>query len=425
MKSLLKPLLIIVTLLLAGLGQFGPQKDFHYDLRNRITGARLMEQHRSPYFFQWQPTDGERTFDPLDDESTALTRTTVTPFFLRMMAVLNHLDEPQIQTTWFLFSYLLLSGSCFLLCIAAEKKHRFAIILLFAMSLLSFPWQHHLFAGQYYVLLLFLFSALYVLLKQEKNYIQWQIAASFVFFVLLLIRPTAILFLMPFVFYPKRFKILLGSTIVLLLLYTAWIFASGEFLFWKDYITMLEEWNRIFLSNGADIIKRNTHQFASIEGQPFHINHNITLAQISNIPALFQLAFQQTLPSITGPIIIAALIALFAWRRWKIKIEINIHELFITAFLLYISAEFLLQIYRFNYNAIQWLFPLAILFTEPLSNNIRKYIAALCVAGWLLNLSFFHFIPMNTFIGEVLIALAIFLFIIYSWRNSGQIKTGV
>ena len=61
------------------------------DLRNRITGARLMEDGKDPYFFKWQPSDPMKYYEPKDYKGLEVSSSTSSPFFHRLISPLNHL----------------------------------------------------------------------------------------------------------------------------------------------------------------------------------------------------------------------------------------------------------------------------------------------------------------------------------------------
>lgn len=392
---------------------------FNHDLRNRVVGSRLIHENRSPYYFQWTSADGERFYDPLDNERTELTRCTATPFFLRLIQPLILMNEPGIQLSWFVISYLLLAASCFLFCISAEEhQRRPAIILIFALSGFSFPWSVHLFSGQYYIFVVFLLSLIYFLLQHNDQ--SRQFVAGFVIAILVLIRPTAILFFIPFLFRFRAYKKFLLSAGALLAIYLAWAYLSGEIHYWKEFVSMSKEWNLIFYNDSDEIVSRNSSWPAKVEGQPLVIASDICGIQVSNLPKIIKLLFHYRLSMPATQLILVFFSAalLFFFRR---SFHQHITSLLLSGFFIYFFSEFVLYIYRSNYNAVQWIFAVAIVFVTTAPRKASRWLYIFLLTGWILNLLPMSFIKMNTTIGEILIVAALFIFM-YQQEKAAQIN---
>src|SRR5438445_9849442 len=74
------------------------QRYYGSDLRNRVVGARLIKDGRSPYFYKWRIADGVRyydpdNFDPDNCEHDSISVITATPFFHHLLSPIA--DQPQ------------------------------------------------------------------------------------------------------------------------------------------------------------------------------------------------------------------------------------------------------------------------------------------------------------------------------------------
>src|SRR5580692_10572241 len=78
------------------------------DLRNRIVGARLVEDGRDPYTYKWKTGDGIRYYDPknFDDHHTSVI--TVSPFFLHLLSPVAGMPFSGISRWWLVLEYLAL-----------------------------------------------------------------------------------------------------------------------------------------------------------------------------------------------------------------------------------------------------------------------------------------------------------------------------
>jgi hypothetical protein len=54
-----------VLLIIAFIRDARYEKLYPGDLRNRVVGARLIYDGKSPYFYKWQPQDGMRYYNSL------------------------------------------------------------------------------------------------------------------------------------------------------------------------------------------------------------------------------------------------------------------------------------------------------------------------------------------------------------------------
>ena len=77
------------------------------DLRNRVVGARIIEDGGSPYFYKWKPGDPLRYYDPQAFDIYIPSISTSTPFLHRLLIPLAGLPFATIMRVWMGVLYLL------------------------------------------------------------------------------------------------------------------------------------------------------------------------------------------------------------------------------------------------------------------------------------------------------------------------------
>ncbi len=405
--------IIAAILFIAGfIYNLGVLPYFQHDLRNRITGARLMKANNSPYFYHWNAVDGEKFFDPSDYGEHPVTRTTATPFVLRSLGLIADQPQKNIQPAWFCFEYLLLILSWWVLFrMKKDEDYRQKLTLLFSLSTLCFTWFCHLFSGQLYIVHVALLSMIYYFLQKENRLIRNDVAAAFLFVVLLLTRPNMILIGLPFLFIATHYKRFIIASAVFLSIYIFWVLLSNEHYFWKEYFQSASMWAEIWQNNPPASLQTYNHYPGPIEGIPLQIIPQIKRAQLSNIPLLWKIAVGHKLPDTVCYLLLALSAIFLIWISYKKLLQpLQLPGLFIAGFLIYSASEFFLPVARANYNGLQWLFPVAVML--PALTSKDKWIYFLLIAGFIFSLPLQSFIKMNTLIGEVFIAAALLYFLL-------------
>src|ERR1700755_3219804 len=104
-------LLVLAVLLVLG---YAIHRDIHYekayagDLRNRVVGARMVKDGRSPYFYKWREGDGLRYYDPQNFDTWKPSHMTSTPVLYRLLSPLVEMPQAAISKWWLGVQYLLL-----------------------------------------------------------------------------------------------------------------------------------------------------------------------------------------------------------------------------------------------------------------------------------------------------------------------------
>lgn len=383
------------------------------DLRNRVVGARMVSDGRSPYFYKWQPADGIRYYDPDNFDSLKVSNTTATPLFHRLLIPLSNAAEKNIQMYWVLLQYLLFAATVWMGWLAASNSLQKTVVLLVsAVFLQTDAWTMEIANGQVYIIVPFLAMAFYHCLRSAPLPSYRLLLAGFIAAVFIGIRPNALLFLLPFLWWIRKRSLkqglLLFSVPVLLL---AWVlFQPGERMLWQDYRLHLNEqvkvhqdmlpslqqnaprpsiqqWEGIDISEMQRQERWHPIRFNSENGNLFVLVNSVTHQKIP----VFALAVLLLL-------CILSFLLLF-YRKYRGSATWSVAEMALAGYLLLMIADFLSPVHRHQYYAVQWLFPLLML-----ANGYRRMNPwwLMVLGGLLLNCADISFIKMEHTIGELL-----------------------
>src|ERR1700722_13331800 len=84
------------------------------DLRNRITGIRLLAHHIDPYHYKWQEPQPPEYCDPYSNPLLPVSKTPAPPTLLLLHLSLAVLPYRIAQFLWFLLQWSLLLGTAWL-----------------------------------------------------------------------------------------------------------------------------------------------------------------------------------------------------------------------------------------------------------------------------------------------------------------------
>ena len=382
------------------------------DLRNRITGIRIMADHLDAYHYKWQEPDPPEYCDPFNNPSplVPVSKTTATPALLLLHGPLALLPYRLAEFLWFPLQWMLLLGT------AALWIRRFPKTcqrLLFAALVTGFTytaaWRLHAERGQSYVILLFLFAwwlGATLEPKTGNRFLTGLLAG-----LLVTLRPPFLL-LAPFLLLHRRGQ-LFGATVGLLLGIGLPLLVNPES--WPDYTSAMQINSELY-RNGIDPRPPPQHYPPTIEGVPTDI-----LASYVTIPyADFSVhAFLRWIGLAPFPDLPPILLAgtLFMGWLWLTRNQ-QIEKLLLGVAAWFFLIDLFLPAYRNNYNDVLILnvaalgliasttFPLAgwaCVLALPLGWIV--YVAA-PTQPWLINLSSFFFTlgailfllePMSTF----------------------------
>ncbi len=182
------------------------------DLRNRITGIRLLEHGLDAYHYKWHAGDPPEYCDPTDNPHNDVSRTTVTPALLLLHLPLAPLPYRMVEFSWVVVQWLLLLGigGLWFRAVPTSLARWLARLAVVAFSFTA-AWRLHAERGQSYVLITFLFTFwLTVTLDPRRGFLAGCLAG-----VLIALRPPFIL-LVPFLCRQGRGQLVGAATGLLL-----------------------------------------------------------------------------------------------------------------------------------------------------------------------------------------------------------------
>ncbi|MCE0484103.1 MAG: glycosyltransferase 87 family protein [Methylacidiphilales bacterium] len=216
------------------------------DLRNRITGERILENHLDAYHYKWQESEPPEFCDVYNNPQLPVSKTTATPALLMLHMPLAALPYRIGQFSWLFLQWLLLLGTMWLwLRLCATPQQRLLLVLFITGFTYTAAWRLHAERGQAYVLLLFLFAAWLSLTFAAKhgNSFWTGLLAG----VLVALRPPFLL-LAPFLVLHRRGQ-LLGMGAGLLLGFGLPLLINSSC--WSDYYSAIQIHSNLY-RNGID-----------------------------------------------------------------------------------------------------------------------------------------------------------------------------
>jgi hypothetical protein len=397
------------------------ERQYTGDLRNRIVGARLQKDGRLPYFYKWSPTDGLRYYDPQNFDEAKVSNITATPFTHRLLYPLVEKQQRSISQLWLAIEYILLLLTISIaLLLAKSRLQRLLVLLLGLMFLLTSAWKVHIAAGQYYIIIPPLCLVFYYFFSRKK-FLFNAIITGIIAGSLILIRPNIVFFFLPFLllwkYQPLRYRILFSISVLAIL-----SIAFADRALWSDYQHAIGEQLKSHQSNDATVQHNlpDPH-FAVWEGwdtkeivkeanaHPFHIQ-----TEHSNLFVFAKRILSIQWPdwvAVYLPVLFIALLFLLFIKKKRKEMPLPLFSIALLASCLYMLSDLCSPFYRFQYNAVQWLFPLGLAAACYSSRYKKTYL--LLLTGVLLNIieiPAFHF---EHTIGEYLL---LFGFIILAFR---------
>ena len=212
------------------------------DLRNRITGARLMEAGMNAYSYKWHGGDPAEFCDLYNNPKLPVSKTTATPAMLILHAPLSALPYRPAQLLWLAAQWALLLGTGWLwLRACAMPWQRWLVVAAVTGFTYTASWRLHAERGQAYVLLAFLFAWWLTATldpKRGNGFI-----AGFLAGMLVMLRPPFAL-LLPFLALHRRGQ-WLGAAVGLLLGLGLPMFWSVSC--WPDYFSAMQTHAELYL----------------------------------------------------------------------------------------------------------------------------------------------------------------------------------
>lgn len=246
------------------------------DLRNRITGIRLLEEGQDPFHYKWRTHEPERFCDPYNNLAVSVSKTTVTPAFLVLHAPLGALPYRPAQYLWLLAQWGALLGMLALWRRALPPGLSFPVLGLFVAGFtFTAAWRLHAERGQCYAILAFLLACWLVLSREPGQHPRRAVWAGALAGVLIALRPPLLLVIAPFLLWRRREQwpglglgLAAGAVLPLFL-------DPGC---WGDYGSAMQTWSDLYRSGANPRPPRQAFP-AMVEGIPIDI-----LGRFAGIP---------------------------------------------------------------------------------------------------------------------------------------------
>jgi hypothetical protein len=330
------------------------------DLRNRVVGARIIEDNSSPYFYKWKPGDALRYYDPQAFDIYTPSISTSTPFLHRLLIPLANLPFATAMRVWLVILYVLYFAMvAYAIVIARDAEARLAVVVTALLFLLTNAWELHTKYGQTYLLIPALAMLVVTLWR-------WPAAAGCAAAALVMVRPNAVLFVVPLLM-GREFK---WSFVVPGFIALGWVLLSpGERGLWGDYDSMLGEQVKVHQDLGAatraavndpgylhwEGLDMDTVR-ARIARDPVHI-----YSENGNLFVLYRKIVGRRMPLVLlgmlGVLFIGSVMVALVLVRRRFG-ELEPAQLAIIGFCLYMISDLFSPIYRHAYYGVQWIMPL-------------------------------------------------------------------
>lgn len=421
----------IITIICTGIFAWSVYRDIqldkHYpgDLRNRVVGARMIKDGRSPYFYKWQEGDGTRYYDPSGFDSLKVSNITATPFFHHLMYPLAEMPERQLSRWWLVIEYLMLLVTVLVaLSFTVTRQQKCLVLITTALCLLTEAWTMHIAHGQNYLCIVFL-AMLFCYCLSKKHSLFWGIAAGTTAVSLILIKPTALLFFIPFLFIVKKYpRSYILAFLLPIAVITGWIFISSpERNLWIDYKAHIAEQVKAHQQLGPAMQHNapdpqfnpwegiDKNELSNLQSQhPVYVyseNGNVFFI----VEKLFHIKMTVAALSFLSFIIILLITGLFYYRNRNSGF--NWQNVAILGFCLFMIADLFSPVFRHQYYTVQWIFPLLLAAATYTPSQKRLFFLLAC--GLVLNITNIASFKMEHTIGEYLLLLT-FLLLSFTYK---------
>ena len=234
------------------------------DLRNRITGVRLLEHGIDAYHYIWHEGDPPEYCDTRNNPHLTVSKTTVTPALLMLHLPLAELPYRLAQFLWLFAQWFLLLGTAWLwLRVCTTPLMSWLVALFVTAFSYTQAWRWEAERGQSYVLLVFLFACWCRLTTTMDSKRDTGFAAGCIAGFLVALRPPFIL-LLPFLALHRRGQ-WIGATAGLLLGFGLPLLINPAG--WTDYFSAMQT-NSYLYRHGINPAKGPQNFPPTIEGTP-------------------------------------------------------------------------------------------------------------------------------------------------------------
>lgn len=400
------------------------------DLRNRIVGARLQKDGMAPYTYIYRAGDPVRYYDE-NNCFEGVSNITSSPFQHTLLYPLCEFPQRTISRIWLFIEYLLLLITGLLAYrLAKNNTQKVIVCMAFALFICTEAWKVHIAMGQTYIVIPFLAMVIYYCFTQKQSRVA-AIVAGLASLSLVLVRPNAAVFFLPFLFmigtYSRQYLTWISASI--LLLAAIYFSSSDNRVLWKQFPAAVKE--SVKLHQG--FVKTDTTGFYKVKlkeyegwnGDEVRKTTESALftrhSEHGNIFNLYTLVLKRQMPvsmmNLFMGVAIIILFALYYFSRKKYG-AVELSNVAIFAFCLYMISDLSSPIYRHQYYTMQWLFP--VLLAAAVYKPAYKWLYGGLLFALLLNIINTDVIKMEHTIGEyLLLFLLLFLSLTKNLKTAG------
>jgi hypothetical protein len=365
------------------------------DLRNRITGERLLEHGIDAYRYKWSEGDPAEYCDLYNNPRLPVSKTTATPTLLMVNMPLAALPYRVAQLLWFFVQWALLLGMGWIWLRAGKTMLQRGLIALFIAGFTyTSAWRLHAERGQAYVLLAFLFVVWLAATLDGRKFKEF--AAGFLAGVLVALRPPFAL-LVPFIALHRRGQ-LPGVVVGIVVGFGAPLFIYAAS--WGEYFSGMQANSEIYRS-GDDVLPGPQNYPPTIEGVPTDILGHFVPIPYADFSAHALLRWLGIMSFPDLPVLLVAVVPFLFWLWLSRKQPLEQLLPGLAAWLFIV--DLFLPAYRNSYNDVMIINVVAV---ALISATKWPWPAAICALGlpvgwciyvfapeqpWLINLPTFLF----------------------------------
>ncbi len=408
------------------------KKDYNSDLRNRVVGARLIADGKSPYYYKWKQADGLRYYDPSNFGNGCTSSITASPFFHRLMIPLSSLPQNRIADIWLVIQYLLLVITTLIAVNLASRNFSKVLIVATGIAFLfTDAWKSHMSTGQLYIFIPFLlaiFTWLFVKVKSKWIFFVGATVAT----IIVLIRPNFLIFFLPCLLFVKHFTLRKISLLLLpaIIMLAFVIFNPFEQKLWKDYFSSIQQHTAVHQGEHYEVCEgEKDPKFPEWEGlnmsKANFLKGDMTIipkTENGNVFVIYNLITHKKIGTTALFVISLSLIIFLGGISFKLSKGLDITKntfsaLVIFGFCLYMITDFFSPIHRHQYYTMQWLFVIMLFFSIAEFKKYSWFYFAIAI-GIILNILRVPVIKMEHSIGEYLIFAALLFFSLFFIKQS-------
>ncbi len=387
------------------------------DFRNRVVGARLLREGLDPYHFKWTPNFSETLLDPLDKPASPITRTSVPPSVLVLLAPMTHLHYMTLRVLWLIFQWIALLASLGILAKSARSKEKAIVVWIIGLVFVagSYAWRSHIAVGQIYILFVLLYALAYWLLL--KHHPLSGMVGGFLLGLTASLRLPVLVMGIPLLVY-RQWKILIGGTLGLFFGVTGSIIVGGAEV-WKSYFSAMRvhgliqySWEQLPKGAYAERIEGMTNLSKNL---PFH-------AGDASILGIFYHHLGINIATVLLPIL-GAVVLVAAWILYKhYRKSLPVSLVFQVGLVFVLVSDFFLPAARYAYQDVIWLMllPLVVINADSLKALLDP-LMVLAVSGLCLSVGF-TWVPWRTVVMEAAMLLY-FVFTTLGFVHKGSEHT--